>query len=86
MGTGRHTLTLYTAAHYCIRARGRLDPSWGDYLGGLQIAVTSAAPGEPVTTLTGVVSDQAALLGILNEINALGFPLISVEWVTPGRH
>jgi hypothetical protein len=32
------------------------------------------------TVLTGPVSDQAALHGILNRIRDLGVPLLSVKW------
>ncbi len=32
-----------------------------------------------VTVLTGQLADQAALLGILNQLNMLGLPLLSVE-------
>ena len=35
----------------------------------------------PFTTLTGQVTDQAALMGILNHLYDLQLPLISVEYL-----
>jgi hypothetical protein len=36
----------------------------------------------PVTTLTGKLLDQAALLGVLNQVYDLGLPLMLVQWLT----
>lgn len=56
--------------------------AWSDRLGGLEIASTEDAEfGGTITTLEGNVLDQAALLGILNTLNELRLPLISVECV-----
>jgi hypothetical protein len=35
----------------------------------------------PVTTLTGVLIDQAALIGVINSLHDSGCPLLSVECV-----
>lgn len=66
---------------YRIQVRGRLSREWSDHLGGLSIDV-SGEPGQQVTQLSGWVADQAALLGILNGLYDLGFPLMSVESLT----
>jgi hypothetical protein len=58
---------------YQIQVQGRLDKDWSDWLNGL--TVTSEAG---VTTLTGPVSDQAALRGILTRIWDLHLTLLSV--------
>jgi len=42
--------------------------------------------GIPITTLTGQISDQAALHGIVARIRDLGLPLILVELVSPIDH
>ena len=47
-------------------------------MGGLEISV-ARSKDQPVTTLTGEIRDQAALMGVLNGLNALGYSLISVE-------
>ena len=59
---------------YEIKVKGNLDKHWSDWLGGLEI--TQDEQGNSL--LTGVVPDQAALHGILNQIRDLGLTLISV--------
>jgi len=61
-------------ASYRIRVKGQLGPEWSEWFGGLSI--TCDDPNE--TILSGQVLDQAALYGILNKIQALGLPLLSV--------
>ena len=72
----RDKLTLYEPATYQITVPGELDPSWSDWF---EMAITVEAEGEgpPVTTLTGIVADQAALQGLLRRLYARGLPLIS---------
>jgi hypothetical protein len=68
-----------TPAHYRIRLQGKLDQSWSEYLDGMTISVAQTADGAPVTVLTGQLVDQAAIVGVLNNVYDLGFPLLSVE-------
>jgi hypothetical protein len=75
-------LTLDESATYCIRVQGSLSQSWADYLGDLYIEVNHESD-YPVTTLSGPVLDQAALLGVLNSLYGLGYPLLSVEYQYP---
>ncbi len=72
-------LRLHTPATYCLRLQGVLDKSWSEQMSGMTISVTGAEEGAPVTTLTGRLVDQAALLGVLNSVYNLGMPLLSVE-------
>jgi hypothetical protein len=60
---------------YEIRVEGHLTDRWSDWFEGLVIRNDSS--GE--TTLSGTLTDQAALLGVLNKIQALNLPLISVN-------
>lgn len=62
---------------YQIRIRGHLDSQWTDWFEGLTI--TLEEDGD--TLLTGPVSDQAALHGLLKKIRDLGTPLVSVGQV-----
>ena len=78
MNESRHTLALHQPAEYQIRVPGELDPSWSDWFGGMTIAVESQGKGPPVSVLTGVVTDQAALQGLLRRLYSLGLPLLSV--------
>jgi hypothetical protein len=64
--------------HYEIRVEGHLTDRWADWFEGL--AIRGEPDGE--TTLSGVLRDQAALLGILGKIQALNLTLISVNRLT----
>ena len=61
-------------ASYRIRVKEQLGPEWSEWFGGMSI--TRDDTNE--TTLSGQVVDQAALYGILNQIQALGLTLLSV--------
>jgi len=71
-------LTLDQPATYQIEVPGELDASWTDWNGKMVVTVRSDGEDPPVTTLTGVVADQAALQGLLRRLYSLGLPLISV--------
>jgi prephenate dehydratase len=58
-----------------IHIKGQINQKWSEWFGGLSIHQTS--PDE--TILTGVVSDQAALYGILSRLRDLGLELTSVS-------
>jgi len=66
-------------ATYEIRVQGRLDESWSNWFNGMTIAPEGASGDSPVTTLTGVVADQAALRGILERVWNLNLTLVSVR-------
>ena len=72
-------LTLDTPARYEIRIQGNLDASWSDRLGGVSIQSNNCTDTAPVTMLSGSLSDQAALVGVLVALYDLGLPLLSVE-------
>ena len=59
---------------YEIRVRGHLGRRWDEWFDGL--TVSSEADG--TTLISGVVTDQAALHGLLRKVNDIGLPLISV--------
>jgi hypothetical protein len=62
---------------YAIRVQGRLGEEWSDWFGGLTIS----PEGDGETLLSGPVTDQSALHGLLKKIRDLGLPLISVNRV-----
>jgi len=64
-----------------IHVRGHLNREWSDWLDGLEIKLLEN--GEMV--LSGVVVDQAALMGILNKINRLNLTLLSVSEASQKR-
>ena len=62
---------------YQIRLQGQLGSQWTEWFEGL--AVTLENDGN--TLLTGPITDQAALHGLLKKVRDLGLPLISVVQV-----
>ncbi|MEP7358247.1 MAG: hypothetical protein ABI847_13460 [Anaerolineales bacterium] len=64
---------------YAIRVKGHLEQRWAEWLAGL----TLTQDGDGTTLLTGPLSDQAALHGVLNKIRDLGLPIISVQDLNP---
>ena len=65
------------ARRYEIRIKGHLDTRWAAWFEGMSL--THAADG--TTALSGIVTDQAALHGLLQKLRDLGVPLISVTEV-----
>lgn len=76
---GRAKLTFDQPARYRISIEEQLDECWSDYLGGLEIHCVSTSPREVITTLTGRLLDQAALIGVLNTLYNWRLTLLSVE-------
>jgi hypothetical protein len=74
----KHRVRLDEPVVCHVRIQGSLAQHWSEYLGGLSISVTGE-PGHTVTTLSGEVLDQAALMGILNGLYGMGYPLLSAE-------
>ena len=60
---------------YEIRVEGHLTDRWSDWFEGL--VIHNDSNGE--TILSGPLSDQSALLGVLNKIQALNLTFISVN-------
>jgi hypothetical protein len=68
---------------YRIQVQGCVAPRWSDWFGGLTVNEDRDAGGLPVTTLSGIVPDQAALRGIVNRLWDLNLTLITVERLAP---
>ncbi len=60
---------------YQIRVKGHLGPQWTDWFEGLVITLEDNGD----TILTGPVTDQAALHGLLRKVRDLTLPLLSVQ-------
>jgi len=58
-----------------IRIKGHLDPSWQEYLEGLEIVQKA----DGTTRLSGVLQDQSALYGVLAMMSRLNLSLLSLE-------
>jgi hypothetical protein len=68
-----------TPAGYELRVDGHLDDHWCPWFGDL----TLTHEDDGTTRLSGAVSDQAELHGLLTKIRDLGITLISVAVLDP---
>jgi hypothetical protein len=66
-------------AVYRICVEGRLAENWSDRLGGMVITHETSDQGRPVSNLMGELSDQASLVGVLNTLYNLHYPVFLVE-------
>ena len=64
--TGRFS-SFFTSATYSIHVEGSLDESWSERLAGMNIK-TIKENLSPVTPLSGRLTEQAELLGVLNTL------------------
>jgi hypothetical protein len=75
-----HRLKMDETAVYRICFQGGLDESWRHYLGaGWTIQSDDHEPES--TTITGVMRDQAELIGLLSSLYDVGLPLLAVEYL-----
>ena len=83
MKTSPEKLNVISPAEYKISVVGFLDENMSDRLGGLIIlnAETEQQLAAPIVTLTGKLTDQAALFGVLNALYNMRMPLLSVEYL-----
>ena len=68
-----------TQAIYSIHVEGSLDESWSERLAGMNVETIRRKYLPPVTILSGRLTDQAELLGVLNALYNLRLTLISVR-------
>ena len=79
MGQPYQKLNMYEPAVFRICIQGELDEYWSEYFGAQSVSVEVDQAGNVVTVLISEPMDQAALVGLVNNLNSLGIPLISVE-------
>jgi hypothetical protein len=75
-------LSLCQPASYQIDVVGHLDVNKATWFECLTLAVGYGEDGTPITTMTGEVTDQAALHGLLTVIRDLGLPLLAVNRIS----
>ena len=64
-----------------IRIKGQLSNEWSDWFENMELRLMEN--GEMI--LSGVIPDQAALMGILNKLNRLNLTLLSVNEVSQNQ-
>ncbi len=77
----RPSSSMFEPATYRIGILGTLDKKWSDYCGGMTIEHDIVLNQYPMTTLTGQLIDQSALIGVLNSLYDMGCPILLVECV-----
>ncbi|MCL4393371.1 MAG: hypothetical protein M1482_00880 [Chloroflexi bacterium] len=70
---------LQERAPYVIRIGGSIDKSLVDWFGPVDIASASQEDGRTISELSGIVTDQAGLVGLIRHLHGLGIVLLSVE-------
>lgn len=65
-------LSISGGGYYEIKVKGHIDQQWADWFGELSISHDECG----LTTISGMIVDQAALHGILAHLRDLGLPLI----------
>ena len=81
MKKNRSSFSMFEPATYRICIVGTLDKQYSDYCAGMTVEHDIVLDNYPVTILTGRLSDQAALIGVINSLYDFGCPLLSVECV-----
>lgn len=72
-------LKMNSSALYRIEVQGRVEGSWSDNLSGMNITSYNQGSNE-ITTLVGLLRDQAALAGVLQSLYEMKLPILSVEY------
>ena len=65
--------------YYQITVEGKIDANWSDWLDGMQFVSWQESDGRHMTTLSGVLADQAALRGLLIRLWDLNLILCSLQ-------
>lgn len=74
--------TLYAfdgPAFYQITLQGAIPLGWAERVEGMTISRVCLQDGPPLAILTGALTDQAALSGVLNTVYELHLTIISVH-------
>ena len=77
-------VSLLEPAVYRIRIQGILDKNWSDYYGGMTIEQEGDPKHNAMTILMGKLPDQSALIGVLNSLHDIGYPILAVEFLEVG--
>lgn len=76
-------------AAYQMTVQGNIALEWSLRLEGMAILCLTLEDDTPLAILTGELTDQAALTGVLNTLYELHLPLIAVNRLPssrPGQH
>ena len=77
--TSKQGFSFSEPATYQIKVSGELQKEWSDRLKGMQIVINREKDKKPVSVLTGQMSDQTDLSGVLNTLYELHLTVLSVK-------
>jgi hypothetical protein len=84
MGKYRYGISLLEPAVYRIMIQGILDKHLSDYYSGMTIKHGGDPKHDALSILLGRLPDQCALIGVLNSLHDVGYPILSVEYLETG--
>jgi hypothetical protein len=84
MGKYQQGVSLLDPAVYRITIQGILDKNLSDYYGGMTIEYEGDPQHDAKSILMGRLADQSALIGVLNSLHDIGYPILSVEYLDTG--
>ncbi len=70
---------------YRIDVQGRIDDRLADWFEGMEITPVDEEAALKITSLSGTVADQAALMGLLRKLYDRGYLLLCVECLSCRR-
>ena len=79
-------LNMTDPSTFRITIQGALDDTWRDYLALRSISIQRDEEGSVACTLTTAPVDQAALIGLVVRLYALGLPLVAIECLPEVRN
>ena len=73
-----HTIGLNSQNRYEIKVYGQVDDTWVGWFGEAHAHTEILEDGSQVTAFSGVVMDQAALVGLIRRLHGHGIVLLSI--------
>ena len=75
----RFHIPLDEPAYYCITVMGQLDKELSHRLSDLELRHSQNEQGEELSTLCGMMGDQAELIGVLVQLYNRGLCLVALK-------
>ena len=71
--------SLDQSVEYRLEVQGHVDKATADWIGPVTITTISREDEPSTTTLSGIISDQAGIIGLIRRLHGLGIVLRSVQ-------
>ncbi len=69
--------------NYVIQIEGGIDQNLADWFGPVTLSSAVGDDGRMVTTLSGLATDQAGLVGLIRHLHGLGIVLLAFKREMP---